>query len=322
MFYPLGTFFRFLARQSETRRSREAVVVFDPSQNEIQLLAAQRHRRLNLLRLHPTKIVDNFERIYCVRVLSETIRNAIVHVGLAELPGDYFEFILRWGFRLHNQEQADQMEKTTISDLVAGNLHKIVEYEVRRRKKEMRKTKMEAVTLEMEEQIENYYEDFGDEERSENSENDVEDENGSQKKNRDVQKLNMLKEDTDEILGLFDDEALAGALPIADLYLAVYQLQLKSPETLRLQFAAFKTRQQARSIEEQVVLRTRLEKLQVLEKIMDAGESPDLDDVDLEEQMRKNKQLKMERLEVGLYTRDIPHFIDTLLHATHLMQFI
>lgn len=254
-FFPLGNIYRWLSSLSEKRRSREPVVRYDPEDNQITLSGARKHRLFNIYK-QTSRNVGYFERQYFVGVLGECVNNALAGAKFHGVPGEYFEFAFRYCLTIQHAEEAGNSAKTTITDLIDGDLSKIAEYQVQKKRQEIAKQqKIEQKNVSLM-KIDGLYEAILKAEAG-----DADDDPQTLKSLMsqpqysraythqgrsmvDLSEYKALFDKEDEILNLFDEEILSRSIPVADLYLAVLFLKIQKKEDLKKMFELFSAKKE------------------------------------------------------------------------------
>ncbi|KEP66249.1 UNVERIFIED_CONTAM: kringle domain-containing protein [Hammondia hammondi] len=122
----IGYVFRFFAHLSEKRRAREPIVVFDTENEVIQLVAAKRQTWTLFRALR--KNINLAERNYFIKVMSESLGFAVVHMKLDVIPGSFLEFALRLGLAFHRVEEVSQQNKKSLQAIADGDLSQLADW--------------------------------------------------------------------------------------------------------------------------------------------------------------------------------------------------
>ncbi|CBZ52831.1 hypothetical protein NCLIV_026200 [Neospora caninum Liverpool] len=154
----VGYIFRFFARLSEKRRAREPIVVFDTENEVIQLVAAKRQTWTLFRALR--KNINLAERNYFIKVMSESLGFAVVHMKLDVIPGSFLEFALRLGLAFHRVEEVSQQNKKSLQAIADGDLSQLADWSNNEHKRKDIAQSARTVQKKITQDIDTFYTDM------------------------------------------------------------------------------------------------------------------------------------------------------------------
>ena len=156
----IGQVFRFFSRLSEKRRAREPVVIFNDTEQSIQLVAAKRTGRFARLFRQREKSINYEERIYFLKVMGEALGLAVVHLRLDVIPGSFIEFALRLGLAFSRLEEENQNKKASLQALAGGDMSKLLDWTLQQEATQEKKRQLLRTKSSMAVGMHSYYTDL------------------------------------------------------------------------------------------------------------------------------------------------------------------
>lgn len=139
--YPvIGYIFRAFARLAEKRKSREPIVVYDAENDIIQLVAAKRQSPIKRGNAKHARKINSKERSYFIKVMSETLGFAVMHMKLDVIPGPFLEFALRLGLAFHKMDEDTQKNKKSLQAIAGGDLSMIANWSQQQKEAQKKRT--------------------------------------------------------------------------------------------------------------------------------------------------------------------------------------
>ncbi|KAF8821572.1 kringle domain-containing protein [Cardiosporidium cionae] len=123
----IGVAFRFMGQLSSMQKEKEALVTYNSTTNDIELLIRRRKVTSKLMKFNQEKI-SSPERIYFKKMVQNLVALAVLTMKLDVIPGAFMEFALRLGLVYYKFESEAEQNKKSISELADGNLSQLIKW--------------------------------------------------------------------------------------------------------------------------------------------------------------------------------------------------